>query len=110
MIVTIPPDRSTTIREIRATERDDGNYSDVCVLFVRGGGEHHGFVVAKDLQAVLDAPSIGGAYWQVFRRKYRSPERFEEPELCGVWLSDDTGAFAGICANVVPCETHGEER
>lgn len=108
MIVTIPPDRSTTIREVRATERDDGNYADVTVLFVKGGGERHPFVVAEDLIAMLDAKSIGTAYWRVFRKKYRSPVKIEAPEPCGAWIPDDDGQLASVCPNAMPCETHRE--
>ena len=78
MIVTIPPDRSSTIREVRVTERDDGNYADVTVMFVRGGGEVHPFVIAEDLAALLEAKSIGTAYWRTFRKKYLTPVKIEE--------------------------------
>lgn len=107
MIVTIPRNVSSTIREIRATERD-GNYADVEFYFVRGGGEWHAFVIAEDLNAVLEAKSIGKAYWRVFRKKYKAPVKIEDPPLCHAWVPADPGGALtpAECLNVMPCDAH----
>jgi hypothetical protein len=108
VILTIPPDRSSTIREVRATEREDGNFSDVIVSFTRGGSERHPFVVGDDLRDVLEAKSIGTTYWRVFRKKYKMPERVEDPPVCGAWMPDDVRVVSGTCQSAVPCESHQE--